>query len=126
MKKFLRGACPPPLHPIRTSETGTAVTEACFGTWSDGGSTMSEARKNTDHAEIRKWAEARGAVPTVVQGTEGGKGGGVLRFEFVDHKSLKEIDWETFLKTFDSRHRAPLAQDEIDGKTSRFFKFVER
>ena len=88
---------------------------------------MSEARKITDHAEIRTWAEARGAVPSVVEGTEGGKGAGVLRFDFGEREPrLKEVDWDTFFKTFDSRRLALLAQDEIDGKTSRFFKFVER
>lgn len=88
---------------------------------------MSEARKITDHAEIRKWAEARGAVPTVVEGTEGREGAGVLRFDFGEREpQLKEVDWDTFFKTFDERHLALLAQDEIDGKTSRFFKFVKR
>jgi hypothetical protein len=55
---------------------------------------MSEARKITDHAEIRKWAQARGAVPTVVKGTErGGEGAGVLRFDFDGREErLKEVD----------------------------------
>lgn len=88
---------------------------------------MSEARKITDHAEIRKWAEARGAVPTIVEGTQGGEGAGVLRFDFGEREPrLKDIDWDTFFATFDKRRLALLAQDEIDGKTSRFFKFVER
>jgi hypothetical protein len=88
---------------------------------------MSEARKITDHAEIRKWAEARGAVPTIVESTEDAKGGGVLRFDFGKREpELKEVDWDAFFKTFDQRRLALLAQDEIDGKTSRFFKFVER
>ncbi|HEX3881040.1 MAG TPA: hypothetical protein VHW66_00130 [Stellaceae bacterium] len=88
---------------------------------------MSDARKITDHEEIRKWAEARGGVPTVVEGTEGGGGAGVLRFDFGDREPrLKEVNWDTFFKTFDARRLALLAQDEIDGKTSRFFKFVER
>jgi len=89
---------------------------------------MSEARKITDHAKIRQWAEARGAVPTVVKGTEdGGEGEGVLRFDFGEREPrLKEVDWDTFFKTFEERHLALLAQDEIDGKTSRFFKFVKR
>jgi len=88
---------------------------------------MSEARKITDHAEVRKWAEARGGRPTVVKGTARGEGAGVLRFDFgKPEQRLKEVDWDTFFKTFDERRLALLAQDEIDGKTSRFFKFVER
>lgn len=88
---------------------------------------MSEARKITDHAEIRKWAEERGAVPTVVKGTEGREGAGVLRFDFNEREPrLKQVDWDIFFKTFDDRRLALLAQDEVDGKISRFFKFVER
>jgi len=89
---------------------------------------MSEARRITDHDEIRKWAEARNAVPTVVKGTEGGGPGvGVLRFDFdAPEEGLEEVDWDTFFGTFEKRKLALLAQDEIDGETSRFFKFVER
>jgi len=90
---------------------------------------MSEARKITNHDEIRKWAEARGGVPTVAKGTEkGGEGAGVLRFDFNEREeSLKEIDWDTFFDTFEEKNLALLAQDKTaDGKTSRFFKFVER
>ena len=89
---------------------------------------MSEARKITDHAEIRKWAEQRGAVPTVVKGTErGGEGAGILRFDFgKPEERLKKVDWDTFFETFEEKCLALLAQDEIDGKTSRFFKFVSR
>ncbi|HZT89208.1 MAG TPA: hypothetical protein VFA12_14635 [Stellaceae bacterium] len=89
---------------------------------------MSEARKITNHAEIRKWAEARGGVPTIVKGTEkGGEGAGILRFEFDGPKDrLEPVDWDTFFETFEEKHLALLAQDKIDGKLSRFFKFVER
>jgi hypothetical protein len=89
---------------------------------------MSEARKITNHDEIRRWAEERGGIPTVAKGTEeGGEGAGVLRFDFGKREeSLEEIDWDTFFETFDDRNLALLAQDEIDGKKSRFFKFVER
>jgi hypothetical protein len=89
---------------------------------------MSEARKITDHDEIRRWAEERGGVPTVAKGTEGrGQGAGVLRFDFDGREeSLEEIDWDTFFETFEEKQLALLAQDEIDGKKSRFFKFVER
>ena len=89
---------------------------------------MSEARKITDHDEVRRWAEERGGVPTVAKGTErGGEGAGVLRFDFgAREQSLEEIDWDTFFETFEEKQLALLAQDEIDGKKSRFFKFVER
>jgi hypothetical protein len=89
---------------------------------------MAKARKIVDHAEIRRWAEERGGLPTVVKGTErGGRGAGVLRFEFdPGEERLREVDWDTFFETFEEKQLALLAQDEIDGKTSRFFKFVAR
>ena len=90
---------------------------------------MSEARKITDHDEIREWAEARGGRPTVAKGTGNrGEGAGVLRFDFGEKEdSLEEIDWDTFFDTFEKSKLALLAQDETaDGKTSRFFKFVQR
>lgn len=89
---------------------------------------MSEARKITDHDEIRRWAEERGGVPVVVEGTEsGGDGAGVLRFDFGEREpNLKQVSWEDFFATFDKKHLALLAQDTVDGGTSRFFKFVER
>jgi hypothetical protein len=88
---------------------------------------MSEARKITDHEEIVRWAEERGGVPSVAKGTEDGPGAGVLRFDFDGREeSLEEIDWNTFFETFEERKLALLAQDEIEGKTSRFFKFIER
>jgi hypothetical protein len=89
---------------------------------------MARAHKIVDHAAIRKWAEERGGVPTVVKGTEhGGRGAGVLRFEFdAGEERLQEVDWQTFFETFEEKKLALLAQDEIDGRTSRFFKFVER
>ena len=89
---------------------------------------MSKARKLTNHEEIKRWAEERGAHPAVVEGTEGGDGGvGVLRLDFDGkEENLRSIDWETFFDTFESKKLALLAQEEIDGETSRFAKFVER
>ena len=88
---------------------------------------MSEARKITDHEEIRRWAEERSGIPTIVADTEGKDGSGILRFDFGERdEGLKPIDWEDFFEILEQRNLALLAQDRIDGKTSRFFKFVER
>ena len=88
---------------------------------------MSEARHITDHAAIRRWAEERDAIPSIVRDTEGEDGSGILRFDFAPRDaSLKEIPWDEFFSILDRKRLALLAQDEIDGKTSRFFKFVER
>jgi hypothetical protein len=92
---------------------------------------MSTSRTTTDHDEIRRWAEARGAVPAAVGGTGDEPGhepdAGLLRLEFRDNESLHEVDWEAFFRTFEDRRLVFLYQEETsDGKPSRFNKFVSR
>lgn len=89
---------------------------------------MAEAKTTTDHNEIRKWVEARGGRPTVVKGTEGRDGEGLLRIDFAEpDDKLQPIEWEEFFRTFEDRKLAFLHQDRTaDGKQSRFFKFVRR
>lgn len=85
---------------------------------------MSEAKKATDHDEIRAWIEARGGIPSRVRGTGPG---GILRVDFGEpEEDLEEIPWETFFEIFDSRELVFLHQDEVDGRTSRFNKFIDR
>ena len=87
---------------------------------------MSQAKTTTNHDEIRRWAEERKGRPSVVR-TGKGKGG-ILRFDFGEKdEKLEEISWEEFFQIFEDSHIAFLHQDKTaDGKTSRFFKFVER
>src|SRR5918998_447825 len=89
---------------------------------------MSSGKTTTDHDEIRKWVEKRGGTPTVVKGTEGKDGEGILRIDFAEpDEKLEEIPWDEFFKTFEDRKLAFLHQDKTaDGKESRFFKFVKR
>ena len=89
---------------------------------------MSQAKTTTDHDEIKAWIEERDGHPTVVEGTEGKDGEGILRVDFREPDAkLKPIEWEEFFKTFDDRKLAFLHQDKTaDGSTSRFFKFVHR
>lgn len=89
---------------------------------------MSSSETTTDHDVIRKWIEKRGGVPTVVRGTEGEDGEGILRVDFGKRDdALDEIPWEAFFETFEDRGLAFLYQDETkDGEESRFFKFVKR
>ena len=89
---------------------------------------MSEAKTTTDHKEIRKWIEARKGHPTVVEGTAGKDGEGILRVDFRDpDPKLEEIGWDEFFKTFEDRKLAFLHQDKTkDGHESRFNKFVSR
>ena len=89
---------------------------------------MSSGQTTTDHDVIRKWAEQRGGRPSVVHGTEGKDGEGILRVDFRDPSDkLEPIGWDDFFKTFDDRKLAFLHQDKTaDGHESRFFKFVKR
>ena len=86
---------------------------------------MSQAKTTTDYDEIRRWAEERKGRPSVVRT---GKGqGGILRFDFGEKdEKLEEISWDEFFKIFDENNIALLQDKTADGKTSRFFKFVER
>jgi hypothetical protein len=89
---------------------------------------MSDAQVTTDHAAIRKWAEARDGRPASVKGT--GKGeAGVLRIDFEPELAdgLELISWEAFFEKFDAEKLGFLHQDKTaDGSVSRFHKFVDR
>lgn len=92
---------------------------------------MAPASSHTtsNHEEIQKWAEERGGVPAIVEGTENKrKGAGLLRItfpEYDENEQLKEISWDEFFEQFDKSHLQFLYQEKTkDGKTSRFFKFI--
>lgn len=89
---------------------------------------MTQANTTTDHKAIRHWIEERKGRPSVVKGTEGRDGEGILRVDFREpDETLEKIDWNTFFNTFEDRKLAFLHQDRTaDGKMSRFFKFVRR
>ncbi|WP_424134538.1 hypothetical protein [Roseomonas chloroacetimidivorans] len=89
---------------------------------------MSQGDTTTDHKVIKEWIEARGGRPSVVAGTEGDDGEGILRVDFGPKEDkLEEISWDEFFQTFEDRKLAFLHQDKTaDGKESRFFKFVRR
>ncbi len=89
---------------------------------------MSQAKTTTDHKEIKHWIEQRKGHPSVVKGTEGGDGEGILRVDFRNpDDKLEDIPWDEFFEAFEDRKLAFLHQDKTaDGKTSRFFKFVHR
>jgi hypothetical protein len=89
---------------------------------------MSDAQVTTDHAAIRKWAEARGGRPASVKGTGQGEAG-VLRIDFEPERAegLELISWDAFFEKFDAEKLGFLHQDKTaDGKVSRFHKFVDR
>ena len=78
----------------------------------------------TSHEVIRQWAEARGGTPATVDGTEHDGHAGVLRFVFSDDTDrLREISWEEWFETFDSRGLNFIYQEErSDGSQSNFFR----
>jgi len=78
----------------------------------------------TSHEVIRQWAEARGGTPATVDGTEHDGHAGVLRFNVSDEADrLREISWEEWFETFDSRGLNFIYQEErSDGAQSNFFR----
>jgi hypothetical protein len=84
---------------------------------------MGSAIRTTDHEGIRRWAEDRGGLPTIVKGTEG-----LLRIDFVRGKqsggraaSLEEVSWDRWFEIFDDNGLTFLCANEPD---SKFFKLV--
>ncbi len=91
---------------------------------------MALSKTTRDHDEIRKWAEARGAVPAEVSGTERGNQTGILRFEFPhapnrNDSKLQEISWDDFFEKFDENDLELVYQDKTaDGEQSNFNKLI--
>lgn len=91
---------------------------------------MTLSRTTRDHDEIRRWAEARGAVPAEVKGTERSGEPGILRFEFPDaphhnDSKLEEISWDEFFQKFDERGLELVFQEQTaEGAQSNFNKLV--
>lgn len=84
----------------------------------------------TDHEEIRRWAEERDAVPTVVRSTHDQEGSGILRFDLPGYDpgdELEEVTWDEFFEIFEENDLALVYQDDTSsGEQSNFSKFVSR
>jgi hypothetical protein len=85
---------------------------------------------STDHDEIRRWAEERGAKPACVRRT-GGKGDiGMIRLDFPGYTgadSLEHISWNDWFEKFDESGLALLHQDTTArGQKSNFNKLIAR
>lgn len=91
---------------------------------------MALSKTTQDHDEIRKWAEARGAVPAGVASTGSKNDTGILRFCFPKAKNrnddnLSEISWEDFFEKFDSNNLELLYQEKTaEGEQSNFNKLI--
>ncbi|GEJ58289.1 hypothetical protein [Anaeromyxobacter diazotrophicus] len=89
------------------------------------------SRTTTDHEEIRRWAEGRGASPAEVEGTErGGEDAGVLRLDFPGYTGtppLRHISWDDWFEKFDASGLALVYQEQTArGQRSNFNKLVAR
>ena len=92
--------------------------------------TKASSRVLTDHDEIRRWAEERGAKPSAVRRTHSDDNTGIIRLDFPGFSgadSLEEIEWDEWFDDFDDRNLALVVQDETaNGQTSNFNKLVSR
>lgn len=91
---------------------------------------MPTSKTTKNHDEIRKWAEARNAVPCEVEGTERDNESGILRFEFPEARNrnddrLREVSWDEFFRKFDENNLELLYQEKTaDGQVSNFNKLI--
>jgi len=88
-------------------------------------------KNTTDHDEIRRWAEERGAKPAAVKSTRrGDQDVGIIRLDFPGYSgedSLEEISWESFFQKFDESELALVYQEQTaEGERSNFNKLVKR
>jgi hypothetical protein len=92
--------------------------------------TRHSSKTTTDHEEIRRWAEARGAKPACVKGTGGGGEPGMIRLDLPGYsgsESLQPITWDEWFRAFDENGLALVYQDETaEGEQSNFNKLVSR
>jgi hypothetical protein len=87
------------------------------------------SRITTNHEAIRRWAEERGAKPTVFFAGKGDDDPSNVRLEFPGSRdtSLREIGWNEWFHEFDKSKLALLYQEQTaDGERSSFCKIVHR
>jgi hypothetical protein len=88
------------------------------------------SKTTQDHDEIRRWAEARNAIPCEVASTERDGEAGILRFCFPKAKnrnddSLKQIEWDEFFSKFDENGLSMVFQEKTaGGARSNFNKLI--
>jgi len=92
--------------------------------------TSHTSQTTTDHNQIRKWAESRGAKPSCVRGTGGKNDVGMLRLDFPGYTGedeLQPISWDDWFDKFEERKLALVYQEETaGGEKSNFNKLVSR
>jgi hypothetical protein len=113
------------------SRTASSRSSSSRGTSSArGGRLGASSQPLTDHEEIRRWAEERGATPSCVIGTGGGGDTGMIRLDFPGYSgegSLQEISWDEWFQKFDENNLALMVQEKTArGQKSNFNKLVKR
>lgn len=92
--------------------------------------TTHTGNSTTDHEQIRRWAEERGAKPACVRGTGDKEDVGMIRLDFPGYSGedkLQPISWDEWFAKFDERKLALIYQDETaGGQKSNFNKLVSR
>lgn len=92
--------------------------------------TTHTGNSTTDHEQIRRWAEERGAKPACVRGTGDKDDVGMIRLDFPGYSGedkLQPISWDEWFEKFDERKLALIYQDETaGGQKSNFNKLVSR
>jgi hypothetical protein len=92
--------------------------------------TQHTSQTTTDHDEIRRWAEERGAKPTCVRGTGSRNDLGMLRLDFPGYTGedrLQPVSWENWFEKFDEQKLALVYQETTaEGQKSNFNKLVSR
>lgn len=91
-----------------------------------------QVKVTTDHEEIRRWAEERGAQPARVRSTGGNGDVGIIRLEFpgapgAKDQDLEPISWDDWFREFDERGLALVYEETTaTGQKSNFNKIISR
>lgn len=78
------------------------------------------------HDVIMKWAQDRGAEPSLIESTRTNGKSGVLRLNFPgfsEGKALQKVSWDEWFSTFDNRKLVFIFQEHMKkGNPSNFFR----
>ena len=90
---------------------------------------MAEAKRTTDHDEIRRWVEEHDGKPAIVRDTHD-ESGGVLRIDFpggAGEDQLEHVEWDEWFRVFDDSDVQFLYQEQkASGEDSTFFKIISK
>ena len=96
----------------------------------EGMSPSTTSKVTTDHGEIRRWAEERGATPAAVIVTENDDDPSMIGLDFPGYSgegSLEQISWDEWFKKFNEHNLVLLYQEHTaGGEKSNFNKIISR